>query len=257
MSKFNRIQDKWYSLEAIFADRGYPILSDHKKLLQLKNQHLDQIAYLIGNGPSVSYSDLNKLQNEVSFVCNRFYLAYDKTVFRPTYTISSDIQMIEDFGSDIVRNSQNTVFLCSEYRPSIDMEYHWLRLQNRPLKTFGERSLYYCIYHTAASLLSALQIGYFMGIRKFVLYGVDHSFKYIPITDRNATRSATGDGNHFIENYRSDLPWTPPDLDKIETSFKFFDELLRSENGWIKNATRGGALEILERVSFDSIVVDN
>ncbi|MEA5533512.1 hypothetical protein [Crocosphaera sp. XPORK-15E] len=37
----------------------------------------------------------------------------------------------------------------------------------------------------------------------------------------------------------------------IEKSFQACDLFLRSQGGWLKNATRGGKLEVLERIDFD------
>ncbi len=62
---------------------------------------------------------------------------------------------------------------------------------------------------------------------------------------------ARGDDNHFIPNYRSGKAWCPPATAMIEEMFSFSDKYLRQRGGWIKNATRGGQLEVLERTSFD------
>ena len=37
----------------------------------------------------------------------------------------------------------------------------------------------------------------------------------------------------------------------IEEMFAFSDSYLRRQGGWLKNATRGGQLEVVERTSFD------
>jgi hypothetical protein len=33
--------------------------------------------------------------------------------------------------------------------------------------------------------------------------------------------------------------------------YSYVDQFLRAHGGWIKNATRGGVLEFVERTSFD------
>jgi hypothetical protein len=40
----------------------------------------------------------------------------------------------------------------------------------------------------------------------------------------------------------------------VEEAFVKSDRILREENGYLINATRGGKLEVLERKSFDNIL---
>ena len=72
-------------------------------------------------------------------------------------------------------------------------------------------------------------------------------------SQKDVWHSAYGEGNHFIKNYRSDKPWCPPETKLIEEAFQVCDQFLRTKGGWIKNATRGGKLEVLERTDFDQV----
>src|ERR1700677_2831169 len=88
---------------------GWPINANNRRLRRLANCHQGRVGFLIGNGPSVQTEDLERLRGQVTFCCNRFYLAYPKTSFRPTYTVSADPQMIDDFGAEIVSQSAGQV----------------------------------------------------------------------------------------------------------------------------------------------------
>ena len=240
--------------QVFMALRGKPLIINDKKLAALKDKHKGNTAFLIGNGPSVEIKDLEKLQNIVSFCCNRFYLAYDKMKFRPTYTVSADLQMIEDFGAEIVKNSDGTVFLATEECPNIPEEFIWVPVKHKRRMAFSE-SVYDYVLPWGSTLVAAIQIGYFMGIKKFVLYGMDHEFKFMEKNKSDKVyRGSIGEGNHFIENYRSEKSWSPPQFEKIEEAFKVCNNFLRAKGGWVKNATRGGKMEILERVDFDSVI---
>lgn len=236
---------------AIFAEFGIPITNDHKKIRTLENIHKDKIGILIGNGPSVRLADLEALPSDcITFCCNRFYLAYPDTRFRPTYTCASDKQTIADFGQEIVANSEGTCFIASPRHPRLKGQYIWIQHFGRKFSY----SPYRGINPGGATLVCALQLGFFMGIRKFYLYGVDHNYQVmqkVPSTD--VFYSAVGEGNHFIKNYRSGKPWCPPASDYIERSFIECDAILRKNAGGLYNATRGGLLNVLERVSFENI----
>jgi len=249
-----QIRDRRSALGTFTAIHGLPILANERKLAALKGKHLGRVAFLIGNGPSVRIPDLERLEDEVTFCCNRFYLAYEKMAFRPTYTICADRQMIEDFGAEIVARSESVTFLVSERPPGISGDYIWLRFKHSEPMVFSQQ-IYDHVMTGGGTLIAAMQLGYFMGLTRFLLYGVDHDFEFAKDSQAKANlRSASGDGNHFIENYRSGKPWTPPVTELIEESFQICDRLLRSRGGWVKNATRGGKLEVLERIDFDEVV---
>lgn len=240
---------------AACMERGFGLVGNDRKLLRLKDVHKGKIGYLIGNGPSVRTEDLEALEGAITFCCNRFYLSYGMTKFRQTYTISADQTMIDDFGEEIVSNSAGTVVLVSNERTTLRGDYIVLRWDDRSREPFrfSERP-YHHVWLGGSTLFSAAQLGYYMGIRHFFLYGVDHNFKHLIDDDeKDPFRRATGDENHFIPNYRSGKGWSPQQSDHVELSFQTCDLFLRSRGGWMKNATRGGKLEVLERISFDAI----
>jgi len=102
------------------------------------------------------------------------------------------------------------------------------------------------------TLIGALQLGYHMGIREFYLYGIDHNFSFEGNNDKQ--NDAKGDGNHFIKNYRSGKSWQSPKIELVEEAFIKCDQALKLENGFLKNATNGGKLEILQRVKFKDVI---
>ena len=229
---------------------------DRSKLDKLKNIHQGRIGFLIGNGPSVRTDDLEKLKNKITFCFNRFHLAYDRLSFRPTYTVSADMAMIEDFGNQIVNESEGTVFLAFKSRPEIPGDFTWMGTKYKAPPLVFSKKIYHHLAIGGASLNVAIQLGYFMGITHFVLYGVDHDFKYT-ITQKSTKNNfcvAVGDENHFIKNYRTGKLWCPPNIKMIEKSLTWADRFLHKRDGWIINATRGGKLDVLERKNFDEAI---
>jgi hypothetical protein len=236
------------------AEKGMAHCDNDRQIAELKNIHKGEIGWLIGNGPSVRVEDLERLGNSVTFCCNRFYLAEDRMDFRPTYLGSCDRQMIRDFGGEMVDRHPGKVFFVSEENPDVPGDFVWFRMKSRTPLEFSD-NVYDFVMPGGGTLVAAIQIGYHMGITKFYLYGVDHNFTF----QENATaedhyEKATGDGNHFIENYRSGKAWAPPVLWQVEGAFLSSHVFLQARGGWIKNATRGGKLEVSERVDFDTVV---
>ncbi len=83
---------------------------------------------------------------------------------------------------------------------------------------------------------------------------MDHNFVYDEKEDeKDHYQRAIGDDNHFIPNYRSGKAWAPPVLWQVEGALQSCHVFLQQFGGWIRNATRGGKLEVLDRVDFDLV----
>jgi hypothetical protein len=228
------------------------------ELMQYRNIHSRKIGFLIGNGPSVKVDDLERLSSQVSFCCNRFHLAYNQMTFRPTYTLSCDRQMREDFGQEIIDNSAGKIFIASEFEPDFKGDYIWMKLVHFKPDQLFKKPIEEQITTGGSVIIFAIQVGVLMGIRRFYLYGVDHTAKFIRDPDaEDPMRSALGDDNHFIKNYRSGKPWCPQNTPQVEESFRVCDRFLRNQGGFIKNATRGGKLEVLERIDFEQVLKEH
>ena len=238
---------------AYLADKFHRMDKNDRAIKNLLDIHKGRQAWIIGNGPSVKTEDLEKFAGSITFCCNKFYMAYPLTSFRPSYTVTSDGQMIEDFGSEIVKKSAGKVFVVSETPPRIKGDYIWVRYLHKPGRPirFSRNMLRY-VMPGGSTVVAAIQIGYYMGIRNFYLYGIDHDFRYTRAACQNS-ELVEGTGNHFIANYREKRKWYRPWTATIEQSFAICDSFLKERRGSLKNATRGGKLEVLERIDFDDL----
>jgi len=221
-----------------------------RRIKSLSNVHKGKIGWLVGNGPSVKTDELNLLHDFVTFGCNRLYLVYDQMKFRPSYLCSTDKQVIQDFGQEMVSASHGNVFFVAENDPKLNGEYIWFKMKSSTPLKFSTNVADH-VMPGAGTLITAIQIGYHMGITKYYIYGMDHNFKYNEDkAQSDPYRKGTGDGNHFIPNYRSGKAWGPPVYKQVEGALLSCLVFLQSRGGWIKNATNGGNLEILDRINF-------
>jgi hypothetical protein len=236
----------------VFRKFNIPITKNDKKVRNLKNIHIGKTAILLGNGPSVKIDDFNHISNYVTFACNRFHLCYDKTNFRPDYTVICDSQMANDFGEEIESCAGGTVVVCLPHNRQLLDKHIFIKQYDRA--RFFENPMN-GLNISGATLLGALQLGYYMGIRRFVLYGVDHDFKFTKNAKASSVLdSAIGNNNHFIDNYRSGKPWCPPETEKIEFGFRKCAELLREQGCFLVNASRKTKLPDIPRASIDDIL---
>lgn len=253
-ARFPRDAGEQMRVRVSCAERGNAFTSNDRNIAALKDIHKGRTAWLLGNGPSVRIEDLERLRGQVSFGCNRLYLAYDKMQFRPTYLCSVDEQMIRDFGQEMIDHHPGRVLFVAKENPAFKGEYVWFRWGSATPLQFSN-NVYDFVMPGGGTLIAAIQVGFHMGIRRFYIYGMDHSFQFkVNESETDHYKKASGDGNHFIANYRSDKPWAPPVLWQVEGSLLSAQVFLQRFGGWIRNATRGGKLEVLERVDFDAAV---
>ena len=87
-----------------------------ERLLALKDIHRGKRGFIIGNGPSLTVADLEKLKNEITFASNRIYLAFDETNWRPTYYNMCDVVVGRE-NKDIVKKLALTKVFANSVRP--------------------------------------------------------------------------------------------------------------------------------------------
>jgi hypothetical protein len=222
-------------------------------LNSLRNRYSKVDCIIVGNGPSVEVNDLKLIQNsdKVIFTFNRFYLAYKQLeidFFQPSFIMSIDPQMIRDFGQEIIYNKKNsTVLFGTNNKNTLKGNFITFNIKNRiPFKF--QRNPFKRVSTGDSSVVAAIQLAFFMGIRNIYLYGIDHNFEH---EEKNSNGMVSGGDNHFIKNYRDGKEWHPPVSLNIEKAFEKCDEFLRENNGYLINCSRKTKLKNIERRSID------
>ena len=71
-----------------------------QKLVKYKNKYNGERCFIIGNGPSLTVHDLEKLESEYTFATNRIYHVYAKTDWRPSFYCIQDFILIQEIFKD-------------------------------------------------------------------------------------------------------------------------------------------------------------
>ncbi|MEE9215351.1 MAG: 6-hydroxymethylpterin diphosphokinase MptE-like protein [Thermodesulfobacteriota bacterium] len=245
---------------------GLPV-KYNPKLASLKNIHRER-CFIIGNGPSLKISDLEKLKNEITFSSNKIYLAFKYTDWRPTYYSLEDSSFARNHWNEI-KNIDNTVkilpdildFFMPRIKTAIYYNLKWERLWdvefNYPEPPKFSTNALECIYAGCTVTYTLLQLAFFMGIREIYLIGMDFNYNIpddVKIDENGAYISNGTENNHFVPDYLEpgDL-WSKPRIHMMKKSMVAANEEYLKNDGKIWNATRGGNLEIFSRVDFDSL----
>lgn len=235
------------------------------RISQLRNLYAGRRCFILGNGPSLKISDIERLKSDITFACNRIYLLFGETTWRPTYYTISDPLGAEQFASHI-----NSLPLTKLFSDSVRQHFRdrdditWFeQIQYARDDDFSDFAFSFDltkgIYHGATTLYIQLQIALFMGFTEVYLLGVDFDYK---LPAKICQRSGLGvivehgaENNHFHPNYRvAKERWWLADKEFQYKTFSFAHEVFRSAGRAIYNASRISELDVFPRVEFDSII---
>jgi hypothetical protein len=247
----NRLQDRYLRYTRALPDRNY--------WRGLKDKYKGQAGFVIGNGPSLKIEDLTEIKKHgfVSIASNKIYLAFDQTDWRPNfYTIADNLVWAKI--KDSVHNDIQLVHIASKLDKTganTPIRY-WNTLGNQwngnPFSFSSDLSKG---MNTGATITyENLQIAVYIGLNPIYIIGCDHFYEGESSHKNGGMIEQSDKQTHFIKGYRSpgEVVWSAPihHMTMAYTSAKKYADNLGIK---IYNATRGGHLEIFERVNIDDI----
>lgn len=262
------VSDRWEidHLQEIIRDsdrivNAFNLAEDKNKyfspeLLKFKNIHEGGTCFIIGLGPSLKADDLTLLHENhiISFSVNNIAKIYGDTDWRPEYYVMTDKNAFSD--DNLAHPEQlckNNAFLTeaqetfwSQNGSKKNIKFH--RRYNLPdmeEELFSENAANVC-GNGGTCIYMCLQIAVYMGFKNIYLLGMD-------LVDMSQGVNQLPTYKHFYQEKESAARlW----LDLILKGYKSARKYADTHHIHIYNATRGGYLEIFDRVNFDSLFKD-
>lgn len=248
-----------------------------KKIQKFKNKYLGKRCFIIGNGPSLRMLDLEKLINEYTFACNSIYALYQNTYWRPTFYCADDSVFCKNMMSKKA-DIQMLTSACEAAFTSIMREGFQYRDSEDIKNLFYVTTRYETDKKTGLPLFSndcskqvyasgtvsylMLQLAIYMGFEKIYLLGMDMTFSVERRKDGCINFNKVDNHLEAIEKEEKQFEKDIMDRD----SYAYMADVDLQLDGYkaaknyaglhertIYNATRGGKLEVFERVDFDSL----
>ena len=239
---------KYQKVLCLFEEISKMRRNDFKYLKKYKDIYNGENCFLIGNGPSLCEKDLDKIYeyNIKSFGCNGIYRIFEKTKWRPDYYVIGD----------------SLVWEREREKLPIECTYFMRKWQNWQLANDLKIQFFYAIcekyypqyptfsdditkgvYVGRTVMYNMLQIAVYMGFKNIYLLGVDFSF------------GEDGKGTHFCKDYINDelIKENIHNKEKVRHAYIAAKKYADSNGIKIFNATRGGYLEVFERVDIDQL----
>lgn len=227
-----------------YVDKRYGVLK------QFKNIHCGKRCFIVCTGPSLLIEDVERLKNEITFSMNSIYMLFEKTDWRPTYYAVQDSQFFDIMGDKIWKLDVPIKFLgdnviydhhirdTSGFVPfPLEPFNHWIYKRRKPYYTEFSNDIYAYVSDGATVTYTLMQIAVYMGIHEIYLLGCDCNYK--------GARRHVVDFDVKIEE--------DPEKYQIE-AYGVAKKYADAHGIRIMNATRGGMLEVFERVNLDDIL---
>lgn len=256
---------KFFLREDIYGQIKFP---SNPLLKKYRNRHKGERCFIIGTGPSLRVEDLNvlKIKGEITFASNKIFKIYPHTSWRPDYYCVTDYKIISQYYDEISK-IEDSEALIAEIKDSYECRYldreklnkrnfNWFRIyyeekwdekERQVLPCFSFDPTRYIIDGGISVTYSMIQWAIYMGFSELYLLGID--FFYNDMTGLSNT-------DHFGHNYiKEGERINPPNLERCKRAY-LRAEMLSKENGFkTYNSTRGGKLEVFQRINFDEIFI--
>lgn len=264
---------RWGEAREALYDKHGPLASprsDRRRLKSLQDKYWGKRIFIMGSGPSLNRTPLEKLSGEFTFGVNRVYLLFDRIDWRPTFYTVVDWRVGPDCADEINDLRGMTFFFPERFRGLLreaeDVYWYWHGpAEDRAQALFAD-DMSGGIRGAGSVTGSAIQIAYHMGFDPIYLIGVDADYK-IRASVKQSGPDRFGDGillhlestadddpSHFDPRYfGKGRRWHNPNVPRMIEGFQNCKIAVEAQGRRIYNATVGGKLEVFERVEFDSL----
>lgn len=226
--------------------------SCYEKIRTIKNKHKGDRCFIVATGPSLKIEDLEKLKGEVTFSMNSICFAFNETEWRPTYYgIQFDI-LYKELKEYIDKLDIEGIFVGDNIYKEVTLKDNYfvypLNLLNhtKPHRKFNSKfsdNAFAQVYDGYSITYSLIQIAVYMGFKEIYIMGADSNY--------------SSNMNHHFKDYKFVDPAYSKAGDKMISSYTQAKKYADKNNIKIYNATRGGMLEVFERVDLDAILESN
>lgn len=223
------------------------------QLHRLRDRHIGERCFILGNGPSLRQTDWSLLRGEITFGMNRIYLLFSEMGFSTTYFVAVNSLVLQQCAQEI-RSLTMPKFVAWRAR-------RWLAEDSRVIfldTDYRGRAKFSTdvsgrVFEGSTVTYVALQLAYHMGFHEVILLGLDHRFA-APGIPNSTVESPGDDPNHFSPEYfGKGFRWQLPDLQASEAAYRMAKRAFEAAGRTILDATPGGALTVFPKTDLSAL----
>ncbi|MCU0731360.1 MAG: DUF115 domain-containing protein [Hyphomonas sp.] len=246
---------------------------DDKGFLQLRDTRKGEPCFVIGNGPSLTIADLDRIhaQGWCSIASNKIYLSFDATPWRPDILTVADKLVAEEVAPrfkelDLLKVVPRVYRRLFDGAPGAGRTLHFcaIPVRKRTIELyqpkFSDNPLKGLFVGQTVTVLN-IQLAAWLGCDPIILLGLDG--KYAVASNRDVdteygTVAVTGnEHNHFHKDYRKPGDrWSIPRPDMHEKEYARCVRTLHDMGRTIVNASRTSYVEAFARADLDTLFAE-
>lgn len=261
MNKIDYFRKALLSRAQRFQSDHYENTAFGRRIKRLCNSHEGERCIIVGNGPSLTTADLDRITESriPSFGMNRIFNIFPETSWRPTYYVSEDILILKDIQETVSSiPSMKFIPINLKWFEGVDIRdavYFYMDYRSELGDSYGlSLDAAHCLRCRGTVTTTCIQLAIYMGFSDIYLLGIDHNYSKKIDEDGNIVEDHSVK-DYFAEGYDSDIrDQVVHDMREPTRAFASVEQLSRKLKTFrVFNATRGGRLEVFERVNFDSL----
>jgi hypothetical protein len=229
--------------------------TNREDIRRFQGIHSGERCFIVANGPSLLKTNLDMLTHEKTFGLNRIYLNFDKSSFRPTYYVSVNELILEQFANEISKLDMPKFLNWNRRSYYVSPNSKTLFLKSKMvLRDSFQYDLTDSLVFGATVTFVALQLAYYMGFRKAIIIGLDHNYVEKGVPTKTEIRTSVRDESHFHPQYfPKGIKWQLPDLLRSEIDFQIARKFYERDGREILDATLGGKCQVFNKVDYLSL----
>ncbi len=224
----------------------------YSKLMDYKDIHTGKRCFIIATGPSLTMEDIENLKDEYTISMNSICRLYDQSDWRPTYYAIQDSHVFEKMQNILREHKEVPVFISDNIKRKYKREPQWIEFPTDTMYHSYDMKIgkyhakfsddcYDIVYDGYSIAYSCIELAVYMGFTEIYLLGTDCTY--------------SGEKEHFIDSGVEDRSRKYA-TQKLTVGYQAARDFADSHGIKIYNATRGGVLEVFERVNLDDILVE-
>lgn len=217
--------------------------------------HKGKRCFIVANGPSLKKTNLELLNNEITFGLNRIYLNFISSSFRPTYYLAVNELILEQFSHEISDLAMPKFLNWNRrfhFNPDIN---NIIFLKPKfVVNDFFQQDLTHPMVFGATVTFAAIQLAFYMGFEKVILVGMDHNYVEKGVPNSIEYRKDEQDESHFDSQYfPKGIKWQLPDLKRSDLDYRIARSVFEIHDREIVDATIDGNCSVFSKVDYLSL----
>lgn len=255
MSLISAIKKPILKLDAKYSKKIANSKANTEKFLNFKDFCSDKRrCFIIGNGPSLTKSDMDLLKNEITFVCNRFYHIYSE--YESTAYFCQDPTVLKNEIENIKKAHTKfrlinplikikNIFFKKNYSDDM-IFYHIIRHRHLDsLDPLFSQSFNDGVYDGYTVTFSMIQMAVLFGFKEIYLLGID--FNYV-------LKDGKIDDSSYPKQLKGIKTGGLPDVEYNYKAFKVANEYATQHGIKIVNCSRTTKLDVFETNILENVL---